>query len=183
MIYSGGISSLPTVAQVFIIIGIILASLYVLLAIYVVSRVTIFRGRIIKKRAGLAVLLSEERRLVTNFYNLIKSKEISLTEKEIVSFEQLFKINPARLGEKMMPIHFSRLSSCRKSILTITERANLRESDELVDMFDSFNTIDAEKRRLISLYNTDIGAYNYWVRVPYLRWLLWIFGTRVKNKV
>ena len=47
----------------------------------------------------------------------------------------------------------------------------------------TFSDLERNLRQTVALYNSDVDALNYWLRVPTAAWFLWICGFRKRKMI
>ncbi len=167
--------------QVLLLILIFVSFVYLALLVYVVGKMRQFKLRLRGKLRGLNLLLYERSEVLRGVFKLFKEKGIALSEEDRKVDEALSQVdfNRVKEDEFRAAMETVKVATSRTRYLAQANRFILAEPKykELMELLDD---LERNYRTLTSQYNSDIVAYNYWIKIPTVSWFGYIIGYRKK---
>lgn len=168
--------------QIILLIVVIVSFIYVSIVVYVMTQMNEFKSRLKKRRRGLGTLLYERSNILRSIIALFEKEGVTFTEEDkacFASFDALtfkkYDDDAIREEAELVKMTTSRL----KYLAQANRWACKHESFE--GYVDLLKDLERNYRIVVSKYNMDVGAYNYWIAVPTVSWVGWLVGFRKKS--
>ena len=170
--------------QIILLILIFVAFAYLAIVIYVLGQMREFKNKIKRRLRGLNVLLVERADTLGDMQALFEKGGVAFTEAEAAACHKL-------LGTEFLDNE----ESVRASILVVKEattclrflaqsgRYSGLEKERLRTDLDLLDDLERNFRTGCLLYNGDVSAYNYWIVIPTVAWIGYLFGHRKKELI
>ena len=170
--------------QIILLILVFVAFAYLAIVVYVLGQMREFKNKIKKRLKGLDVLLLERASALNDMQALYEKGGIVLTDSEIEACRGL-------LGVDFIP----KEEEVRKAILAVKEASTCLRfiaqsgrytgagQERLKTDLALLDDLERNFRTACLLYNGDVSAYNYWIKIPTVAWIGWLFGHRKKELI
>lgn len=165
--------------QIILLIAIILAFLYLVLVVYVMGEVREFKLHLRRRIQGLNLLLSQRAKSIGKIRAVFQRQSIAIPEEDDACFSKVKELRFDAPSEESVKSNVSLIKEATSRLRAIAE------SNPEVEQLESFQfelglLMDLERnyRALVGQYNADVIAYNYWIKIPTLRWLCKLLRNR-----
>ncbi len=168
--------------QIILLVVILLLFFYVSLFLLVLSNALSFRKRLKKRSEALMILCLEKQDVLLAWSELFGKEGRPFNEEDQELINSLASINLKKPNQKEWESAIGIIKQVNRRLSFLTEEIEWGENENDKDSYVStMHDLDANYRQSLAIYNADIGAYNYWVSIPGVSWLLYLFGLRKKH--
>ncbi len=170
--------------QVILLILVFVAFAYLSVIVYVMGQMREFRSKIKKRLKALNILLLDRADTLGDMQ--------ALYEKGGMVFQE----NEARACHKLLSLEFTGTEENVRTAIAVVKDATtcLRfiaqsgryhglEKERLKSDLSLLDDLERNFRTCCLSYNADVSAYNYWITIPTVAWLGWLFGHRKKEPI
>lgn len=170
--------------QIILLILVFVAFAYLAIVVFVLGQMREFKGKIKKRLKALNILLVDRADTLTDMQTLFEKSGVEFSESENAACHKL-------LANEFMTTE----ESVRASILVVKEATTVLrfiaqsgrykglEKERLKTDLDLLDDLERNFRTACLLLNGDIAAYNYWIVIPTVGWIGWLFGHRKKELI
>ena len=170
--------------QIILLVVILLLFLYISVFLLVLSNALTFRKKL-RQRGGALIILCLEKQDVMLAWAALFGKEgykFSKEDEELIS--SLSSLDLKKPNKKDWDNMLLVLKQANRRLSFLAEEVDWGDSQSDKDSYVStLHDLDANYRQSLAIYNADVGAYNYWVSIPGVSWILYLFGLRKKRSL
>lgn len=168
--------------QIILLVVILLLFFYVSIFLLVLSNALSFRKKLKKRSEALMVLCLEKQDVLLAWSELFGKEGHSFNEDDRKLIDSLALINLKKPNQREWENAIGIIKQVNRRLNFLTEETEWGKSENDKDSYVStMHDLDANYRQSLAIYNADIGAYNYWVSIPGVSWLLYLLGLRKKR--
>ncbi len=168
--------------QIILLIIILLLFFYISVFLLVLSNALSFRKRLKKRREALMVLCLEKQDVLLAWAGLFEKEKHRFGEEDQKLFASLSAIELKKPNQDDWEKAIGVLKQANRRLSFLSEEIDWGGSKADKDSYVStLRDLDANYRQSLAIYNADVGAYNYWVSIPGVSWLLYLFGLRKRR--
>jgi hypothetical protein len=161
-----------------------LLALYILGLIYCFFAILDFRGRLKKRIAALSVLFGEKKDVLMSLADYYRKADLDLTDEDNKALALVASTDCKNVKEKEAQEIHDMLSSFEKRLTYLgASNAWIRRGDEYQSLAAVLSDLDANYRRIVAIYNSDLVGYEYWRKTPLYRLWLYLLGFRKKKRL
>lgn len=165
--------------QVIILIILLLLFFYISVFLLVLSNALSFRKRLKKRSEALMVLCLEKQDVLLAWIDLFVKEGRRFSEEDQKLIASLKAIELKKPNRKDWENAIEVLKQANRRLNFLSDETDWGSSKGDRDSYVStLHDLDANYRQSLAIYNADVGAFNYWVSIPGISWLLYIFGLR-----
>jgi hypothetical protein len=162
----------------------ILALVYFLWFLYGLVSIRGFAERMKRKLKASAILFASKRDLLLSLLALCKKSGIDLPENENEKATKArwtkFEIRKAEDVELIS----KELSDFEKQLMrSASSKEAVYNSPEFTALKEPLDDVNANYRRLVATYDSDLVGYDYWRKSPLFRVLFFLLGFRKKKRL
>lgn len=170
--------------QIILLILVFVAFAYLAIVVYVLGQMREFKGKIKKRLKALNVLLLERASALDDMRAIYEKGGVVFGESE------------AKAGTKLLGLEFvPQEEKVREAIAVVKEASTCLRfiaqsgryagalGERLAADLALLDDLERNFRTSCLLYNGDVAAYNYWIRIPTVAWIGWLFGHRKKELI
>lgn len=170
--------------QIVLLIVVFVGFFYIALVTFVVGQMIEFRQRLNRRLKGLNLLLYERGEAVLDLYALFESEGVEFQEEDKESRRQLEALSYKQANEKSVreEAEIVKTATSRIRYLSGANRW-ARQHESYKDHMDLLQDLERNYRTVTGAYNSDVGGYNYWIGIPTVSWIGFLFGFRKKSNI
>ena len=170
--------------QILLIIVAVILFIYLAAFFVIVSHAFDFNLRLKRRLRALNIILFEKRELLLKLNDAALSEGATFSErdKENLSTLQQMSFNKPVFAISKNAISLQKAIQSRLFYI-VRSNSKLKEDPQIQSILDMIGDLDRNIRTSCSLYNADVQAYNYWIAVPFFKWLFFILGQRTRNPI
>ena len=170
--------------QIILLIVVLVSFVYVSLAVYALGMMGEFASRLRRKQRGLNLLLYERGDALLHIVTSFEAMGVVFSDEDKECFDKVAKAS----YEKPTPESLrgnSVLIKAATSRLRYLAQANrwACKDESYAEFLGLLEDLERNYRTCIGAYNSDVLGYNYWITVPTVGWLGWLFGFRKKGNL
>ena len=170
--------------QIILLILVFVAFAYLAIVVYVLGQMREFKSKIKKRLKALNILLVDRADILNDMQALFDKSGVEFTESEESACHKL-------LANEFLTTE----ESVRSSILIVKEATTVLrfiaqsgrykglEKERLKADLNLVEDLERNFRTACLLLNGDVAAYNYWIAIPTVGWVGWLFGHRKKELI
>ena len=167
--------------QALLLILILVAFFYLALLVYVWGKMREFRLRLKGKLRGLNLLLYERSDVLRSLASLFKEKGLSFSAEDEEVMNALQAMDFTHPKEEEVRLAMDRVKTVTSRLGYLAQANRIIMSDPAyLELSELLEDLERNYRTLMSQYNADIVAYNYWIKVPTVSWFGYLLGYRKK---
>lgn len=167
-----------------IIVSISIVSLYLLLFITNLIFIGSFSSMMRRDNRGIRVSMSAKLDILKKFQDVFSEKKIKLSEETLHSLKYLDTEDFLQAQKEEFELAREELTSCESEIKRLIDENNKLIKIEEIDLLLSLlKDINESLKTLTMAYNADVLGYNYWVKFPPCRFLLFLFRYKQKKTI
>jgi hypothetical protein len=141
-----------------------------------------FRKKLKKRIIALSVLFAEKKDLLLSMYALFDKAAAHLDSVEKDSAAKVRWLKTQVVKEAEIEEVDSILNDLQKRLTLLAEAESYLKAGEDYQVFSSaLKDLDANYRRIVAVYNSEVSGYEYWRRSPFFFILFWVCGFRKRN--
>jgi hypothetical protein len=150
--------------------------------LYVFSCLTYFSRRLKKRMVALSVLFAEKKEVLGVIYTAYKKASVTFEEAdEEAATKVRWLVTETAKGQKPAAIA-AQLDEMEKRLNYLAENNQwLRQGDDYKTLGGTLHDLDANYRKIVAAYNSDLSGYEYWRKFFLYRFWFWIFGVKAKK--
>lgn len=168
--------------QIILLVIILLLFFYVSLFLLVLSNALSFRKKLKKRSEALMILCSEKQDVLLAWSELFEKVGHRFSEGDRGLLDSLASINLKKPNQKEREDAAAIIKQANRRLSFLSEEVEWGGSQDDKDSYVStLHDLDANYRQSLAIFNADIGAFNYWVSIPGVSWILYLFGLRKKR--
>jgi hypothetical protein len=168
--------------QVILLVVILLLFVYTSVFLFVLSNSLSFRKKLRKRSEALMILCLEKQDVLLAWAALFSEEGFKFEQDDKDLLERLRLISLRRPNQKEWASAIEILKQSNRRLTFLSESVDWGKAKEDKEGYVSaLHDLDANYRQSLAIYNADVGAYNYWVSVPGISWLLYLFGLRKRS--
>ena len=168
--------------QVLLLILVLISFGYISVAVYGLGHMGEFRRRLWKRLRGLNLLMYKRAESLLEIVELFRSRGVTFSSEDEECFTALRKLNFDVVEEKKFRAAVDVVKSASSRLKFIAGSHPKAASGAIyAENNDLLEDLERNYRIYIGQYNMDVVGYNYWITVPTLGWLGFIFGHRAKT--
>lgn len=165
--------------QVILLIVILLLFGYISVFLFILSNSISFRRKLRKRREALMILCLEKQDVLVAWTSLFEENGYRFEKQDQELLQNLKGLALKKPSQKDWESAIAVLKQSNRRLVFLSEGVEWGESAADKDAYVStLHDLDANYRQSLAIYNADVGAYNYWVSIPGVSWLLFLFGFR-----
>lgn len=168
--------------QIILLVIILLLFFYVSLFLLVLSNALSFRKKLKKRSEALMILCLEKQDVLLAWSELFGKEGHPFSEEDQKLINSLASINLKKPNQKEWENSIGIIKQVNRRLSFLTEEIEWGESENDKDSYVStMHDLDANYRQSLAIYNADIGAFNYWVSIPGVSWIMYLLGLRKRH--
>jgi hypothetical protein len=170
--------------DILLLIGIIVVSIYLLLAIIYAFQMRTFYHQINKRKDAIDVLTAQKYDLLRMIGKLFVRFQIDVPQEFILSKRPRFEDTLQNIKDTERTIVKSFLVQTAQALFYYGEQNQpLSVNPEYVSLKKSLAEVDELFRKQVAIYNADATNYNFWQKFILFRWVAKLFRHQVKELI
>lgn len=170
--------------QVLLLILVLVSFLYITLIVYVLGMMREFKNRLKRRLKGLVLLLYERTDAILSIVDLFKKEGVIFSEEETECFNALRALNFDNVSDTQFRELADKVKDATSRMKYLSQANMWATKDETyLNYIRLIDDLERNHRTLVGQYNSDVVAYNYWIKIPTVSWIGWIFGYRSKSNL
>lgn len=151
---------------------------------YCLSLLLAFRKKLSKRFVALSVLYSEKRDILLSLYAVCDAAGVKFESSLKESAAKVRWLKTNILKEEDAEMVALTLDALEKRLFILAQsEAGLRTNADYQNYTSTLRDIDANYRRIIAVYNSDVTGYEYWRKTPLFFIPFWFCGFRKKKRL
>lgn len=167
---------------IYIILGIFLF-IWLLNIIAAIIMLCILNKKITRRYHAINIMLQQLYDSLSNIANLIVDNGGEISSRADDFLNKIDKVDLRDITIERRNRFLSNASSIKEELIELCQKNNLLENPMYITLINSIHEIEEQYRKSIAFYNSDIEAYNYWVRFIPIRLFSKLFRIKLKEKL
>jgi hypothetical protein len=157
---------------------------YLIGYIFVLTALFNFKKRLQKRIVALSVVFADKKEVLLSLLALFYSLKIPLDDPDNAEAEKVRWLKTKVVKGSDIESVFATLSGLEKRLaLLAQQQPSLQKNKDYRTYASTLGDLDANYRRIVAVYDSDVTGYNYWCHfLPYFP-LNWLFGFRAKKRL
>ncbi|MCR5348002.1 MAG: hypothetical protein K6E59_00095 [Bacilli bacterium] len=170
--------------QIILLIVIFVAFFYVSLVTYVMGQMIEFKTRLKKRLRGLNLLLYERGQAVLEIHALFEEEGVGFSDEDKEVFHRLEALGFQNADEASVRENGQTVKEATSRIKYLTQANRWACKGEVYQTnVNLLEDLERNYRTFTLAYNADLLGYNYWISIPTISWIGFIFGFRPKTNL
>ena len=158
--------------------------LYLIGFFFCLSGLLAFRKKLQKRIIALSVLFAEKKDILLSMYVLFDKAAAHLDSVEKDSAAKVRWLKTQVIKEAEVEEVSSILNDLQKRLTLLAEAESYLKAGEDFQVFSSaLKDLDANYRRIVAVYNSEVSGYEYWRRSLLFFVLFWLCGFKKRNRL
>lgn len=159
-----------------VLIGVLggLLFLWILAFVVAISFTTMFKRNIDKTSVALNLLLTQRRDAMLDLIKIIESHDVNVSLEDINLINRLERVeNFQALSKDERDDRVLTFVHGSHNLINLAQRhEEIYNDDDYKTLIAIFDDIEESYRRKVGAYNYHVTGYNYWIKIPTVKWLL-----------
>ena len=170
--------------QIILLIVVLVSFVYVTLAVYVLGMMAEFSSKLKRKRRALNLLLYERGDALLRIVTSFESIGVTFTDEDSALFAKVASLDYKNSSDESLK-EVSALIKAATSRMRYIAQANrwACKDEDYQNNIDLIDDLERNYRTFLGSYNADVMGFNYWIAIPTIGWLGWLFGFRKKSSL
>ncbi len=170
--------------DIFLICLLCLAFIYLVGLIFCLASLFAFRSRLAKRLSAISVVYSEMKEVLLSWKVLLEKEGCRWDEKMTNAGAQIASLRTELKSEHESLNTYELLFSYEKEIKRLSRNyPSILNNDDYLAYTSALVDLEASYHRLIALYNSDQGAYEYWRTVFFYRPFIFLVGFTKRERL
>ncbi len=170
--------------QILLYVLAVIGLLYLISFFYCLSNILAFKEKLKKRLIALSVLFAEKKDILLSMYALFDKAAAHLDSAEKDSAAKVRWLKTQATKEKEVEEVSQTLNDLQKRLTLLAEAESYLKAGEDYLVFSSaLKDLDANYRRIVAVYNSEVSGYEYWRKTPFFFVLFWLCGFRKRNRL
>lgn len=183
--YMQFVGNIPLWAFITIVVAASLFALFLITLIVSSIFVRVFKRQLKRNSDALNLLLSQRYEIVNEIIKLLKKHDIEVSDVDKKAVNKLERINDFQaLLKSDRDLRVLSFIHSTHNIITICENNEVILKDPSYnEILIRFNDVEESYREKTALYNSEVYGFNYWINVPFVKYLYRLFKLRDKDLI
>ena len=167
--------------QVITLIALIVVAILLFGIFLVMAHVIYFSNRLKKRESAMKIIIAEKKEILSSLFDGIRNEGLSVEGIEEEKIDQLRIPLPKKIHLEN-ELSFLREIEAKLTIFLNKNQSFASEHNNKL-LIDNHHDLDVNLKRCIANYNYELTGYAYWIKVPILRFVPFLFGYRKKERL
>ncbi len=143
-----------------------------------------FNRKLKKRVTAFSILFSEKIEALLALYHSFKEAKVKFSEADLEAVRNVANLKNKRIKGSDIPFYRETISTLEKRLHYLAEENSwLKKEEDYETMLSLLNDLNANYRRIVATYNSDLLGYEYWRKQILYSFLFYLFGFREKSRI
>ena len=156
--------------------------LYMIIVLVTLNNSLELRRKLTRILDSLSMVLSEKMRLLLELDQLFTSRGVKYSEADRASVEAIKELNLDRLKPNEVNKVLALLKSAGAHLSYLAQSNHWASKDaDYLQLAEELEANEKSIRQSIIAYNLSVTGLNYWISIPLVGWIDYLFGMRKRD--